>query len=214
MSDPRWVPLILELRRAGITDAKVLRALEQVPRERFVAPGSEDVAFENRALPIACEQTISQPLVVAAMTQALALEPHHKVLEIGTGSGYQAAILALLCRRLYTIERHRDLHTAAHALLRALKYRNITTLLGDGWRGWPEQAPFDRIMVTAAPDEIPQALVEQLAPGGVMVLPLGKRFDAQDLVRLTKDETGAIHTEVLMPVKFVPMERGLAPAAR
>lgn len=213
MSDPRWAQLIMELRQAGVTDTQVLKALELVPRESFVDPTTSGEAFANRALPIACGQTISQPLVVAMMTQALEVGERDKVLEVGTGSGYQAAVLSALCRRVYSVERHRELHHTATERLRRLGYRNVATLLGDGWRGWPEQAPFDRIIVTAAADEIPGSLKEQLRIGGIMVIPIGPQFETQELVRVRKTEDG-LEVERLFPVRFVPMVHGLAAGAR
>jgi len=213
VSDPRWAQLIMELRQAGVTDTRVLKALELVPRESFVDPTISGEAFANRALPIACGQTISQPLVVAMMTQALEVGERDKVLEVGTGSGYQAAVLSALCRRVYSVERHRELHHTATERLRRLGYRNVTTLLGDGWRGWPEQAPFDRIIVTAAADEIPGSLKEQLRVGGIMVITIGPQFETQELVRVRKTEDG-LEVERLFPVRFVPMVHGLAAGAR
>lgn len=213
MSDPRWAQLIMELRQAGVTDTRALKALEQVPREAFVDPTTLGEAFDNRALPIGCGQTISQPLVVAMMTQALEVGSRDKVLEVGTGSGYQAAVLSPLCRRVYSVERHRDLHLSATERLQRLGYHNVTTLLGDGWKGWPEQAPFDRIIVTAAAEEIPASLKEQLKVGGLMVIPIGSEFETQELVRVRKTEDG-LAVETLFPVRFVPMVHGLAASAR
>jgi protein-L-isoaspartate(D-aspartate) O-methyltransferase len=208
-TDARKIRLIMELRRSGVTDTKVLSAIERVPRELFVAEPFRDQAYENKALPIALGQTISQPLVVAMMSQALAVGERMKLLEIGTGSGYQSAVLAKLCRRLYTIERHPGLLAGAEALFRQLRLHNITAIVGDGANGWPEQAPFDRIMVTAAADTIPEKLVEQLAEGGVMVLPVGAQGGDQDLIRVVKQD-GAIKTEKLFPVRFVPLVAGEA----
>jgi protein-L-isoaspartate(D-aspartate) O-methyltransferase len=205
--DARKIRLIMELRRSGLTDTKVLSAIERVPREKFVPEAFRDQAYENKALPIGNSQTISQPLVVALMSQALAVTDRMKVLEIGTGSGYQAAVLAKLCRRLYTIERHPPLLTAAEALFRELRLHNITAKVGDGSRGWPEQAPFDRIMVTAAADKVPEKLVDQLADGGIMVFPLGAHGGDQDLIKLTKHgaETKMEH---MFGVRFVPLVEG------
>lgn len=208
-SEARILRLLMELRRNGITETAVLAAIEQVPREMFVADPFLDQAYENRALPIGCGQTVSQPQVVGLMTQALAVTPRMKVLEIGTGSGYQAAVLSQLCRRLYTIERHKPLLLEAEARFRALRLHNITSKVGDGSRGWPEQAPFERIMVTAAAHDIPPLLVSQLAIGGIMVLPLGEPKGAeQDLVKVTRLEDG-IDIEHLGPVRFVPLVEGL-----
>jgi protein-L-isoaspartate(D-aspartate) O-methyltransferase len=199
----------MELRQGGVTDTAVLRALETVPREAFVEPAQAPAAFDNRALPIACGQTISQPLIVGLMTQALRVGDRDKVLEVGTGSGYQAAVLSRLGRRVYTIERHRALHRTATDRLAALGYGNVTTLLGDGWKGWPDQAPFDRIMVTAAARDIPDALVDQLKVGGVMVIPVGAVHETQDLLCLYKTPE-RVEVEVLCAVRFVPLVPGLA----
>lgn len=204
---------LFQLQQAGVSDPVVLAAMEAIPREQFVSPSMLSSAYEDRALPIACGQTISQPPVVGLMTQALEVDRTHKVLEIGTGSGYQAAVLSRLCRRLYSVERHRDLQKTAEVRFADLRLRNITTLHGDGWRGWPEQGPFDRIIVTAAAEEVPQALVDQLAIGGVMVLPVGAQYQDQQMIRLIRDEQ-TIHTEVLFPVRFVPMVHGLAAGSR
>lgn len=206
--DARKIRLIMELRRAGVTDTRVLSALERVPREAFVPQTFGDQAYDNTALPIGCGQTISQPIVVGMMTQALDLGERVKVLEIGTGSGYQTAILARLCRRVYTIERHKDLLRDAEQRLYALGHSNITTRAGDGTKGWPEQAPFDRILVTAAAAEMPMVLVDQLSPEGLMVLPLGPRPESQHVVRVRKTAEG--HTvEKLWPVRFVPLIAGM-----
>jgi protein-L-isoaspartate(D-aspartate) O-methyltransferase len=208
-ADVRKIRLIMELRRSGVTDTRVLSAIERVPREIFVPMTFRDQAYENKALPIAHGQTISQPLVVAMMSQALAVGERMKVLEIGTGSGYQAVVLAKLCRRLYTVERHAALLAGAETLFDELRQHNITAIVGDGSRGWPDQAPFDRIMVTAAADRVPVKLVEQLAEGGVMVLPLGSQGGDQDLVRLVKQD-GEVTMSKLFPVRFVPLIAGEA----
>lgn len=207
MAEPRVIRLLMELRRQGISDTRTLGAIERVPRDVFVAEPFLDQAYENTALPIACGQTVSQPLVVAMMTQALAVNDRMKVLEVGTGSGYQAAVLAQLCRRVYTIERHKPLLRQAEERFKRLRIHNITSKIGDGSRGWPEQAPFERIMVTAAAHDIPPALVEQLAIGGIMVLPMGD-FD-QDLIKVTKTEHG-LDIEHLGGVRFVPLVEGVA----
>jgi len=209
-NEARKIRLIMELRRSGVTDTRVLSAIERIPREIFVPEPFKDQAYENTALPIKLGQTISQPLVVAAMSQALEVGERMKVLEIGTGSGYQAAVLAKLCRRLYTIERHGPLLAGAEEMFRQLRLHNITAIVADGSRGWPEQAPFDRIMVTAAAESIPDKLVEQLAEGGVMVLPLGAQGGEQDLLRVTK-VNGHIKQETLFPVRFVPLVAGETP---
>jgi len=208
-ADVRKIRLIMELRRSGVTDTRVLSAIERVPREIFVPMTFRDQAYENKALPIAHGQTISQPLVVAMMSQALAVGERMKVLEIGTGSGYQAVVLAKLCRRLYTVERHAALLAGAETLFDEVRQHNITAIVGDGSRGWPDQAPFDRIMVTAAADRVPVKLVEQLAEGGVMVLPLGSQGGDQDLVRLVKQD-GEVTMSKLFPVRFVPLIAGEA----
>jgi len=200
---------LLTLRRRGISDAAVLRAMEEVPREHFVAPGMVDAAYYDQALPIACGQTISQPYVVAYMTEQLNLRPLDRVLEIGTGSGYQAAVLAKLAREVVTVERYRTLADAARKHFDQLGIRNIEVLTGDGFLGAPNHAPFDRIMVTAAAEEIPQTLVDQLAPDGVMVLPVGPHGGPQQLVKLTR--TGEeLKREDLILVRFVPMVQGRA----
>jgi protein-L-isoaspartate(D-aspartate) O-methyltransferase len=206
------IRLIMELRRSGVSDTRVLSAIERTPREAFCLPQFLDRAYEDTALPIAHDQTLSQPTVVGLMTQALDSQPRHKVLEVGTGSGYQAAVLALLCRRLYTIERHRPLLLEAEGRLRDLRLSNVVTRHGDGWAGWPEQAPFERIIVTAAPPEIPEALLAQLAEGGIMVLPVGREKRAQALLRVRKTASG-IETDEIAPVRFVPMVAGMPEAA-
>jgi len=215
MEDPsaRKARLILGLRRAGITDVRVLAAIEAVPRELFVAEGLAERAYDDTALPAGCGQTISQPTVVAWMTAALRVGERMKVLEIGTGSGYQAAVLAKLCRRLYTIERHRELLREAEARFEALNLHNITARLGDGAAGWPEQAPFERIMVTAAAREPPPALLDQLGVGGIMVLPIGPPDEEQTLVRIRKDADG-FHRERIFGVRFVPLIEGRSEGGR
>jgi protein-L-isoaspartate(D-aspartate) O-methyltransferase len=207
--DSRKARLILGLRRSGVTETRVLAAIETVPRELFVAEALAEHAYDDSALPIACGQTISQPTVVAWMTAALEVGERMKVLEVGTGSGYQAAVLAKLCRRVYTIERHRELLKDAEVRFEALNLHNITTRVGDGTRGWPEQAPFDRVIVTAAAAaEPPPALLDQLALGGVMVLPLGPPDGEQVLVRVRRDEHG-YHRERIFEVRFVPLIEGM-----
>jgi protein-L-isoaspartate(D-aspartate) O-methyltransferase len=200
---------MLTLRRRGIGDAAVLRAMDEVPREYFVESQFLDAAYADRALPIACGQTISQPYVVAYMTEQLGVQPHHRVLEIGTGSGYQAAVLSRLAQEVVTIERFRTLAEAARARLETLGYRNVEVRLGDGLAGAPDRAPFDRIMITAATETVPEALVAQLAQDGVMVLPLGPHANPQSLVRLTKSEDGT-RQEELIAVRFVPLLPGQA----
>jgi protein-L-isoaspartate(D-aspartate) O-methyltransferase len=200
---------MLTLRRRGISDAAVLRAMDEVPREYFVENLYVDAAYADRALPIACGQSISQPYVVAYMTEQLAVRSEHRVLEIGTGSGYQAAILSRLAREVVTIERFRTLAEAARARLETLGYRNVEVRLGDGLVGAPDRAPFDRIIVTAACETVPQALVDELASGGMMVLPLGPHASPQTLVRLTKSADG-VRQEELIAVRFVPLLPGQA----
>ncbi len=206
--DSRKIRLILALRRGGITDTPLLAAMERVPRERFVPETFLDKAYENVALPIGHQQSVSQPLVVARMTQALEVGQRHKVLEVGTGSGYQGAVLAALCRRLYTIERHAELLRLAEARFTELGITNITAMRGDGTLGWPEQAPFDRIMVTAAAVDVPVVLVEQLAVGGIMVVPVGIGEGDQQLLRVRRTADGA-DTEDLGTVRFVPLIENL-----
>lgn len=203
MLDIARLRLTMELRGAGVTDAKVLGAIERTPREAFVPEHLRDQAYENVALPIDCDQTISQPLVVALMTQALELGERMVVLEIGTGSGYQAAILALLCRRVYTIERHKELHREATRRFAALRLNNIVARCGNGAKGWPEAAPFDRIIVTCAAPVVPDVLIDQLRDGGILVLPVGAAGRSQELVRITR-KGAATTTERLGGVRFVP----------
>jgi len=201
---------MLTLRRRGISDQAVLRAMDEVPREQFVEHDYNDVAYADQALPINCGQTISQPYVVAYMTEQLGLRANHRVLEIGTGSGYQAAILSRMAREVISIERYRTLAETARGRLASLGYSNVEVLVGDGFSGAPDHAPFDRIIVTAAAAEIPQELVDQLAgEGGVMILPLGAHNGPQELIKLTKSETGLAREE-LIAVRFVPLLRGQA----
>ncbi|MGH6878378.1 MAG: protein-L-isoaspartate(D-aspartate) O-methyltransferase [Rhizomicrobium sp.] len=215
--DHRPIALVMELRGQGITDQRVLSALERTPRDLFVDEPFQPTAYENIALPIACGQTISQPYIVAYMTEALEVDPKHRILEIGTGSGYQAAVLAPLCRMVYTIERHRPLLKTAEARFKSLKLHNIVVRHGDGLQGWPEQAPFDRILLTAAVSEIPPALIAQLKPGGILIGPLsaGGAFEriSQYLVKIIGTESGPAR-EALIPVAFVPMLPGLPQEAR
>ena len=198
----------MSLRRAGISDAATLRAIERTPRDLFVSGGFEDQSWDDRALPIECGQTISQPYIVALMTESLKLDDRCKVLEIGTGSGYQAAILARIARRVYTIERYRSLMAEAERRFRELKITNIVPRVADGGKGWTEQAPFDRIIVTAAAEDPPGPLLAQLKIGGIMVLPVGQSDAVQSLIRVTRTETGFEYDE-LMPVRFVPLLEGL-----
>ncbi|QDO99804.1 protein-L-isoaspartate(D-aspartate) O-methyltransferase [Ferrovibrio terrae] len=208
--DTRVIQLLMELRKQGIGDTRVLAAMERVPREQFVAEQFLKHAYDNIALPITQGQTISQPYVVAYMTEALKLTDRMKVLEIGTGSGYQTAVLARLSRRVYTIERYRSLLTTAEKRLNELKITNVVTKLGDGNKGWIEQAPFDRILVTAAADTRPDGLIAQLSPnGGIMVAPVAVNTTEQDVIRYTR-EGDDIREERLLPVRFVPLLPGIA----
>lgn len=195
---------MLALRGAGIGDTKVLGAMETIPREMFVPEAFADKAWDDVTLPIGHHQTLSQPRVVAAMTEALRVGDRDKVLEVGTGSGYQTAVLAKLCRRVYTIERHRPLLAEAEKRFAALKLHNITTKVGDGTLGWKEQAPFQRIIVTAAAADVPPVLAEQLGEGGMMVVPVGDDPDRQSIVRVTRTADG-FETEELREVRFVPL---------
>ena len=194
-----------QLRPRGIDDPQVLRVMAKVPREKFVAKELEASAYEDRPLPIGFGQTISQPYIVAFMTQALKPKSTDRVLEIGTGSGYQAAVLGELVAEVYSIEIVRPLAQRAATVLNALGYKNVLVKGGDGYKGWPEHAPFDSIIVTAAPDHIPQPLVEQLKEGGRMVIPVGKTY-AQQLKVLEK-RGGAVKETAVIPVKFVPLTR-------
>ncbi|MBI4275470.1 MAG: protein-L-isoaspartate(D-aspartate) O-methyltransferase [Rhizobiales bacterium] len=200
---------LLALRRRGISNAAVLRALEEVPREHFVEPEQTREAYADQALPIACGQTISQPYVVAYMTEQLDVRRTDRVLEIGTGSGYQAAVLSKLAREVVSIERYRTLAERARARLKALGYTNVEVIVGDGLSGAPDRAPFDRIIVTAAAEKVPPALVEQLKEGGVLLLPLGPHRGAQTIVKLTKTKDG-LDREELIAVRFVPLLAGQA----
>jgi protein-L-isoaspartate(D-aspartate) O-methyltransferase len=198
------VRLLMDLRRDGISDARVLSAIDRTPRDHFVPAQLHDQAYDNVALPIGQEQTISQPFVVALMTEKLEVEDRHKILEIGTGSGYQTAILARLGRRVYSIERLRSLIAEAEARFATLRLHNIACRYGDGAKGWPEQGPFDRIIVTAAAPTVPHALVEQLLPDGIMVVPIGPPRGDQSLMRVRRTEPG-FSTENLGTVRFVPL---------
>lgn len=204
------IRLIMELRTKGITDTRVLSAVEKTPREQFVPPQAVDQAWEDIALPIGLGQTISQPFVVAFMTQALEISEKDKVLEIGTGCGYQCAVLAHLCRRVYTIERHKDLLRDAEKRFDALKLRNVTAIAADGMKGWPrikgiDQAPFDKIIVTAAARQSPPPeLLAQVGVGGMMVIPVGEA-GAQSLKRYKREAEDTWAVRDLMPVRFVPL---------
>lgn len=210
MSDnPQVSALISELRSSGVTDENVLGAIARVPRDLFVSEPFKSRSYENVALPIGRHQTISQPLVVGLMTQALDLTDRTKVLEIGTGSGYQTAILSPLCRRIYSIERHRPLHKEAEARFAYLGLTNITSKIGDGSEGWPEQAPFERIIVTAAAEDVPLVLLDQLAIGGIMIIPIGVDEHDQRLTRVIRTPEGA-ETQDMGAVRFVPLLPGIA----
>jgi len=205
---PDRIRLLMKLRTNGIADTRVLSAIESVPREEFVPESFRDKAYEDTALPIDSGQTISQPTVVAWMTWALQAGDRMRVLEIGTGSGYQAAVLSRLCRMLYTVERHRDLLRVAQERFKKLGLSNIQTQLGDGSKGWKSAAPFDRIIVTAAAHAVPPALLDQLAEGGIMVIPVGSDTE-QVLLRIEKTP-GGIMQQHLMDVRFVPLVEGKA----
>jgi protein-L-isoaspartate(D-aspartate) O-methyltransferase len=207
--DPRKIELLMKLRSQGVRDVRVLEAVEKIPRELFLPETFALEAYADRAMPIACGQTISQPFVVAFMTDRLKVSKRMKVLEVGTGSGYQTAILSLICRRVYTIERHRALLTAAVRRFEQLRLANITTMLGDGLKGWPAQAPFERIIVTAAAQVLPETLLEQLAPGGIMIVPVDTNENRQELLRVTRGPKG-VETERLLDVRFVPLVEGVA----
>ncbi|WP_424425319.1 protein-L-isoaspartate(D-aspartate) O-methyltransferase [Parvibaculum sp.] len=209
--DQAKIELIMSLRRQGIRDKRVLNAIERIPREGFINASFRKQAYEDHALPIECGQTISQPFIVAYMTEQLHVTDRMKVLEVGTGSGYQAAVLSRLCRRVYTIERYRTLLRDAVKRFEELHLHNITAKVGDGAEGWTEQAPFDRIIVTAAAPSVPLKLVEQLKVGGLMIVPVGAPGGRgeQNLVRIERTEEG-VQREELMPVRFVPLVEGVA----
>ncbi|MEL6563993.1 MAG: protein-L-isoaspartate(D-aspartate) O-methyltransferase [Pseudomonadota bacterium] len=204
----RKMQFLYALRSRGVTDKAVLQAMEEIDRGPFVRGLFSERAYEDMPLPIACGQTISQPSVVGLMTQALQVTPRDKVLEIGTGSGYQAAILAKIARRVYTIDRHRRLVHEARAIFEELDLHTITAITGDGSHGLPDQAPFDRIIVTAAAEDPPGPLLAQLKVGGIMVLPVGQSDAVQSLIRVRKHETGLDYDE-LREVRFVPLLEGL-----
>ena len=207
--EARKIRLIMELRQQGITDTAVLSAIERVPREAFVLPQFQDQAYENSALPIEEGQTISQPYIVAFMTQVLQVNRNCKVLEIGTGSGYQTAVLSKLCRRVFTIERYRSLLKRAEKRLFLSRVNNVVTRFADGYSGWQEQAPFDRIIVTAAATFVPEALKEQLSDDGIMVIPVENTKINQDVIKIVKSGNDFVE-ESLLPVRFVPLVRGIA----
>ena len=200
--------LALSLRQSGIKDMAVLNAIERTPRELFVPDNFRRHAYDDTALPIDVGQTISQPLIVAMMTEALDLHSRARVLEVGTGSGYQAAVLSYLCRRVYTVERIKSLLTQAEGRFNLLDRHNITTRHGDGYKGWREQAPFECIMVTAAAPDVPRPLIDQLAPGGRLVIPVGRESVAQELIKIVKAEDGTVRSYDLADVRFVPLLEG------
>ena len=198
---------LFSLRKAGIVDRQVLQAMERVDRKNFVNGVFSEKAYDDTPLPIACGQTISQPTVVGLMTQALKITPRDKVLEVGTGSGYQAAILSLLARRVYTVERHSLLVHNATKIFQKLNLNNITTLLADGGYGLEQQAPFDRIIVTAASEDPPASLLSQLKIGGIMIIPVGQSDNIQNLIKIVKTEGGYKYQD-LQSVRFVPLVAG------
>lgn len=208
-ADPFWDERIsmikTQIEARGVKDARVLESMKAVPRHLFVGESLWPMAYSDGPLPIGYGQTISQPYIVALMTELIQPDSHHVVLEIGTGSGYQAAVLSKLVHWVYTIEIVPELGKSAEKTLQRIGYDNVTVRVGDGYRGWPEEAPFDRIVVTAAPEEIPPKLVAQLKPGGRMILPVGPQWWGQDLLVVEKDEEGNVTTKESIPVRFVPM---------
>jgi len=195
-----------QIRARGVSDEKVLQAMLKVKRHLFLPEGARRHAYQDSALPIEKNQTISQPYIVALMTELACLKPEYKVLEIGTGSGYQAAVLAELVKKVYTIEIIPELAEQAKERLNKLGYKNIEIIVGDGYKGWPQEAPFDAILVTAAAGEVPQKLLKQLKPGGRLVIPIGDFY--QELYCITKKEDGTFEQKNIIPVRFVPMVRG------
>ena len=215
-ANPQPLPLaelkmrfLFALRSRGVTDARVLTAMERIDRGQFVRGLFAERAYEDMPLPIACGQTISQPSVVGLMTQALNIQPRDTVLEVGTGSGYQAAILSQLARRVYTVDRFRRLVREAQELFRELGLVNITAFTADGSRGLPDQAPFDRILVTAAAEDPPGPLLAQLKIGGIMVVPVGQSDAVQSLIKVTRTAEKGFDYEEIRPVRFVPLVEGL-----
>lgn len=204
-SEERVAMVETQIEARGVNDARVLESMRVIPRHLFIDESLWLRAYSDGPLPISSGQTISQPYIVALMTELLQLDEHHVVLEIGTGSGYQAAVLSKLVHWVYTIEIVPELGQSAERTLKRLGYDNVTVRIGDGYQGWPEQAPYDRIILTAAPEEIPQKLVEQLKPGGRMILPVGSQRRGQDLLILEKDQAGNVNIRQSIPVRFVPM---------
>lgn len=204
--DRRLAMVDAQIRARGVNDARVLEAMRSVPRHQFVPDHLDEAAYDDRPLPIGHDQTISQPYIVGYMTELLAVAPQHRVLEIGTGSGYQAAVLGKLAKEVYTIEIVPELARRAAATLKELGYANVHVREGDGYAGWPEHAPFARIMVTAAPEQVPQPLIDQLAPDGRMVIPVGRRADMQWMTVVEKTRTGVVQRKTI-PVAFVPFTR-------
>ena len=205
--EARKIRLIMQLRKKGITNTNVLSAIEKVPRENFISETFIDKAYEDSALPIEEGQTISQPFIVALMTQALCLDRKSKILEIGTGSGYQAAVLSNICRRVFTIERFESLLRSAQLKFKSCNIHNIVTKHGDGYLGWREQAPFDRIIVTAASKSIPEELISQLRDNGLMIIPLEDKEKKQKIFTVRKTKNNYFK-KPLVPVKFVPLVEG------
>ncbi len=204
--DSAKIRLIMSLREKGILDTNVLAAMERVPRDVFVSNAFKDRSYEDTALPIGLGQTISQPYIVAYMTEALEINDKHKVLEIGTGCGYQAAVLSKICRRVYTIERHRPLLHLAEQNFNALKIRNVTAIVGDGMKGWPDQSPFDRIIVTASSEQdAPAELLSQLSIGGILIVPIGAQGQTQILRKYVRQSDDVYSKRDLLPVRFVPL---------
>jgi protein-L-isoaspartate(D-aspartate) O-methyltransferase len=208
----RWSPkrkaLVELLKERGVENPAVVHALLTVPRHRFVPPDQAEFAYENMPLSIGEGQTISSPFIVGFMTQILRLDGTEKVLEIGTGSGYQAAVLAEITPEVFSIEIRPKLADSAKARLAELGYESVRVRCGDGYKGWPEEAPFHAIIVTAAPEEVPEALVEQLAPGGRLIVPVGPQSEHQELILVRKDTDGRVSRDRVLPVRFVPMIRG------
>ena len=204
-SDHRRKMIEKQILSRGVTDEEVISVMTGVPRHLFIDESQWPLAYSDGPLPIGHGQTISQPYIVAFMTELLRPDTHHVVLEIGTGSGYQAAVLAGLVQQVYTIEIVPELGRSARQTLKRLGYDNVSVRISDGYKGWPKEAPFDRIILTAAPEEIPSALVDQLKPGGRMVLPVGPRWWGQDLLVIEKDSTGEVMEKKTLPVRFVPM---------